>query len=137
MKGKIFTPHPTLSLRERKRGSFKIRPPDEEGSPLELQDVQAGIPIADIQESIAGHIDVGGFRGERNVRPRIDQFFWPGRHPVSNLLWRECVLDIEHADAGIVVSCEYSLFAVKAAGPIFVQVMRTESAECAEIPFFW
>src|SRR2546425_12125393 len=84
-----------------------------------LQNVQACIPVADIHESISRDIDIGSLGCERNVRARIDQSLRRRWLPICDFLWRECVLDIKHTYAGIVVSGEDRLLATKAARPVF------------------
>src|ERR1700674_3149705 len=101
-----------------------------------LQYVQAVVPVGDVYQSIGGDQDIGGFCRERNFGAWIDQLFGRRRHPVGDFLGRECVLDIEDADAGDGVGRENRLLAAKRTWPVFVQVVRADSSESAEVPLF-
>ena len=61
-------------------------------------------------------------------------FLGARRHPVGDFLGRERVLNVEDADSGNVVGGENHLLALKRTGPIFVQVVRAEGSETAEVP---
>src|SRR5262249_54508341 len=77
-----------------------------------LQDVQPRVPVADEQQSVFLHEDVGRLRRERDVRPRVDQLLRRRRNPRREFLRRELIADVEHADAGDVVSRKKRLLAL-------------------------
>src|SRR6266702_4725774 len=102
-------------------------------SSLILQHVHAGVPVGDEHQPVGPDISVTGLGCERDVRAGVDELFRWRRHPVRDLLRREGVLDVEHPDAGIVVSRENRLLALERARAVLVQIMRAEGAIHTEI----
>ena len=58
---------------------------------LVLQHVESGVPVADVDQPVLRDEDVGGLRGERDVRPRIDQLLRRRRNPRRDFLRRELI----------------------------------------------
>src|SRR4051812_40612114 len=49
-----------------------------------LQHVQPGIPIRDVDQSVGGDQDIGGFGCQRDIGTWIDQLLRRRRHPVGD-----------------------------------------------------
>ena len=71
-----------------------------------LQHVHPGVPVAEIDDPILRHICIAGLCRQSDIRPRIDQLLRRRWNPIGDLLRLERVPDIEHTQAGIVVSRE-------------------------------
>src|SRR5205085_7476577 len=93
-----------------------------------FEHVQAGVPVARIDQSIPRDIEIGCFGGERDVGPRVDQFGRRGRQPERQLLWCELILEIENAHPAGVVGGENGLLALERAWAVLMQIVRTERA---------
>ena len=101
--------------------------------PPVLQNVEPGVPVADVDQPVARHEQVRALGRARDVRPRIDQLGRRRRHPRRHLARRELVGDVEDAHARVVVGGEDRRLALQAVGPVLVQVVRPEGAEPAEV----
>src|SRR5215831_15080896 len=101
--------------------------------PFVLQHIQACIPITHVHESICRHENIGRLRGESDVRSGIDQLLRSRRHPGCDFFGSECVLDIEHPNACIVVRRKDSFFTPKTTRTVFVQIMWAEHTERTKV----
>ena len=101
-------------------------------STFKLQNIQSGIPIARIHHAISRDKNVCSLRRESDVRTRIDELVWHGRHPVGDLFRGKGIPYIEHAYTGVVVGRENRFFAAETTGAILVKIVRPEGTCLAQ-----
>src|SRR5512139_730229 len=73
---------------------------------FKLQNIQASVRVGEIHESIPIHETITRLDYLGPIRPRIEHTCRIGRHKITNLARLKRVLDIEHANASVVVGCE-------------------------------
>src|SRR5713226_6590801 len=102
-------------------------------SALELENVEAGIGVRQIHETVAIDIAVAGLNHLRPVRAWIHHARGIGRYVESDFARLKRVLDVEGAHARIVIGGENQTRALERAGPVFVQIVRAEAAALGAI----
>src|SRR6266852_711645 len=91
-----------------------------------FRDVKPGIVIGAIHNPIAVDEYVGGLNDAGAVRPVIDEAARRGRNERADLDRPVLIADIEHAHARVLIRREDQLRAHEAAGPVLVDIVRTE-----------
>src|SRR3569623_3412297 len=88
----------------------------------------------DVDEPIGRDIEIGRVEDLLNAgRPRINREGWWRRHEVADLLGPIRDLEIEHAQARILVSLEQVARAAIAVGPVLPEIVRPEMAALLEV----
>ncbi len=93
---------------------------------FKLQNIQASVRVGEIHESIPIHETITRLDHLRPIRPRIEHSCRIGRHKITNLARLKRVLDIEHANASVVVGCENETRTLESARPVFPKIVYAE-----------
>ncbi len=105
-------------------------------SPFKLQNIQAGVRVGKIHQAVSVHEAIGRLDHLRPVRPRIEHARGIGRHIISNLARLKCVLDVEHADARVVIGRENVPRALEGAWPVFPKIVDAEISAFGSVVSF-
>src|SRR5260221_6015926 len=70
---------------------------------LVFEDVEAGVVVRDVDQSLLIHEDIAGLNLPRALGARIVHLRWRWRYVEGRLPWLEWVADIEGAHAGVLI----------------------------------
>src|SRR6516165_10441171 len=120
-----LTPAPNLTYSERESANFIwggwLRA-------VELQDVEPGVIVGEIHDTLRIDKAVAGLDHSRPVGTRVEHMLGIGRHEEPGLARLERVLDVEDPHTGIVIGREDKARALKGARPVLPEIMRPEIA---------
>src|SRR5207342_947665 len=91
-----------------------------------LQDVQAGICIGQVHNSIRIDKYVAGLNDFGRIWPLVDNFFRRRRHEIADLSGLKWVAYVEDPQSRIVVGSENHILSLQRARPVLMEIMRSE-----------
>src|SRR6185295_18758300 len=91
-----------------------------------LQDVQTGICIREVHNSIRIYKYVAGLNDSRGIWPLVDNSFRRRRHKITDLFWLERLAYIEDPQSRIVVGSENQFLSLQRAWPVLMQIVWPE-----------